>query len=110
MTCGMMVLVGVYFMQQDPNVWEEPERFMGDDNVDGGSRWMMPSGMGRKRCPNEGLALRMIGAALGVMMQCFEWVRVGGKEVDMMEVSGLTMHKEVPLVVVCRPRALFGSL
>ncbi|CAL4905579.1 unnamed protein product [Urochloa decumbens] len=106
---GTMVLVDVYSMQRDPNVWEEPERFMPerfmDDKVDGDSRWMMPFGMGRRRCPGEGLALRMVGIALGVMVQCFEWEPVGGMEVDMREGSGLTMPMEVPLVAVCRPRA-----
>ncbi|CAN6329623.1 unnamed protein product [Urochloa humidicola] len=112
---GTMVLVGVYSMQRDPNVWEEPERFIPerfmDGNADGESRWMMPFGMGRRRCPGKGLALRKVGIALGVMMQsCFEWERVGGKEVDMSEGSGLTMPMEVPLVAVCQPRAEMEAL
>ncbi|CAN6334687.1 unnamed protein product [Urochloa humidicola] len=111
---GTMVLVDVYSMQRDPNAWEEPERFMPerfmDGKADGDSRWMMPFGMGRRRCPGEGLALKMVGIALGIMMQCFEWERVGGKEVDMREGSGLTMPMEVPLVAVCRPRAEMEAL
>ena len=113
---GTMVLVDVYSMQRDPDVWEEPERFMPERFMDGGevgageSRWMMPFGMGRRRCPGEGLALRTVGIALGVMVQCFEWERVGGKEVDMSEGSGLTMPMAVPLVAMCRPRAEMGTL
>jgi len=113
---GTMVLVDVYSMQRDPDVWEEPERFMPERFMDGGevgageSRWMMPFGMGRRRCPGEGLALRTVGIALGVMVQCFEWERVGGKEVDMSEGSGLTMPMAVPLVAMCRPRAEMETL
>lgn len=70
----------------------------------------MPFGMGRRRCPGEGLALRTVGIALGVMVQCFEWERVGGKEVDMSEGSGLTMPMAVPLVASCRPHPEMESL
>ncbi|CAN6338747.1 unnamed protein product [Urochloa humidicola] len=107
---GTMVLVDVYSMQRDPNVWEDPERFMPERFMDGDSRWMMPFGMGRRSCPGEGLALRMMGIALGVMMQCFEWEPVRGKEVDMREGSGLTMPMEVSLVATCRPRAEMEAL
>ncbi|CAN6361589.1 unnamed protein product [Urochloa humidicola] len=107
---GTMVLVDVYSMQRDPNMWEEPERFMPERFMDGKTdgesrRWMMPFGMGRRGCPGEGLALRTVGLALGVMVQCFEWEPVGGKEVDMREAeTGVTMPMEVPLVAACRPR------
>ncbi|CAN6338749.1 unnamed protein product [Urochloa humidicola] len=107
--CGTMVLVDVYSMQRDPSVWEDPERFMPErfmnGKSDGENRWMMPFGMGRRGCPGEGLALKMVGLALGVMVQCFEWEPVEGKEVDMREAeTGVTMPMEVPLVAVCRPR------
>ncbi|KAJ1266033.1 hypothetical protein BS78_08G120100 [Paspalum vaginatum] len=125
---GTMVLVDVYSMQRDAAAWDEPgkfspERFMdgggignGDNDGGGGEssrrsrRWMMPFGMGRRKCPGEGLALRTVGLALGVMVQCFEWERVGGEEVDMREGSGLTMPMAVPLVGVCRPRAEMEAL
>lgn len=117
---GTMVLVDVYSMQRDPAVWERPDEFVPErfmdggagagDRRDGSSRWMMPFGMGRRKCPGEGLALRTVGVALGVMMQCFEWAPEGGKEVDMSEGSGLTMPMATPLVGVCRPRAEMEAL
>ncbi|CAN6334689.1 unnamed protein product [Urochloa humidicola] len=107
-TRGTMVLVDVYSMQRDPNMWEDPEKFMPerfmDANVEGDGRFMMPFGLGRRKCPGEGLALRTVGMALGVMIQCFEWECVG-EEVNLSEGSGLTMPMAVPLVALCKPRA-----
>ncbi|KAK3140092.1 hypothetical protein QOZ80_5AG0395700 [Eleusine coracana subsp. coracana] len=105
---GTMVLVDVYSMQRNPDIWDDPkkflpERFMGAKK-DGDSRWMMPFGMGRRKCPGEGLALRTVGMALGVLIQCFDWERIHKEEVDMSEGSGLTMPMAVPLVAMCRPR------
>ena len=112
---GTVVLVDVYSMQRDPAMWRDPEKFMPErfmeddgDRPDGGRGWMMPFGMGRRRCPGEGLAVRTVGMALGVMLQCFEWGREG--EVDMSEGSGLTMPMAVPLVASCRPRPEMESL
>ncbi|KAM3272438.1 hypothetical protein ACQJBY_042529 [Aegilops geniculata] len=107
---GTMVLVDVYSIQRDPASWDDPDMFMPERFVggnvcgQGGKRMMMPFGMGRRKCPGEGLAWRMVGVALAGMLQCFEWGRVGEKVVDMSEGSGLTMHMYVPLVAVCRPR------
>ncbi|KAL6623510.1 hypothetical protein ACP70R_033389 [Stipagrostis hirtigluma subsp. patula] len=81
-----------------------------DAKADRHGRWMMPFGMGRRKCPGEGLALRTVGMALGAMVQCFKWERVGEEKVDMSEGSGLTMPMAVPLVAKCRPRLEMESM
>ena len=90
---GTILLVNVFFMNRDPKVWEEPtmfkpERFEVIKGEKEGFKFI-PFGIGRKACPGGGLALRVISLALGALIQCFDWERVGKEMVDMTTGSGL---------------------
>ncbi|XP_065871542.1 cytochrome P450 81Q32-like [Euphorbia lathyris] len=111
---GTMLLVNQWAIQNDPKVWDEPkkfkpERFIGFDAVKDGFK-LMPFGSGRRKCPGEGLALRMIGLSLGSIIQCFDWERVGKEMVDMKEGFGLTMPKANPIPVKYKPRPCMVKL
>lgn len=103
---GTMLFVNVWAIQNDPTVWVEPRKFNPDRfGGDGeGFKWM-PFGAGRRRCPGEGLGLRVIGLVVGSLIQCFEWESMDGECIDMSEGGGLTLPKALPLRTLCRPRS-----
>ncbi|MFS7951687.1 putative isoflavone 2'-hydroxylase [Helianthus anomalus] len=105
---GTMLLVNQWAIHHDPNVWIEPKRF-NPERFEGleGSRdgfKLMPFGSGRRGCPGEGLAVRMLGLTLGLLIQCFDWERLSDKTNNMTEGPGATMPKAEPLVAKCKPR------
>ena len=102
-----MILVNAWAIQRDPAAWDAPDEFMPERFEDGKAegRLLMPFGMGRRKCPGETLALRTIGLVLGTLIQCFDWDRVDGLEIDMTAAGGLTMPRAVPLEATCKPRA-----
>ncbi|KAK1405542.1 Isoflavone 2'-hydroxylase [Heracleum sosnowskyi] len=108
---GTMLLVDVKAIQNDPKIWEEPdmyrpERFQ-EGKVDHG--WL-PFGAGRRKCPGEGLAMRIIVLALGALLQCFNWDRIGEEMLDMTEGDDYFSPKVVPLRAKCGARPSMISL
>ncbi|KAJ1693389.1 hypothetical protein LUZ63_010087 [Rhynchospora breviuscula] len=109
---GTMLLVNVYQIQRDPEIWEEPMKFKPERFEDGRSngKWMAPFGMGRRKCPGEALAMRQMGLVLGSLIQCFDWERLGSEPVDLSEGSGLTLPMATPLEVMYRPRHIMTDV
>ncbi|KAK0605406.1 hypothetical protein LWI29_026359 [Acer saccharum] len=97
--CDTILLVNAWAIHRDPKLWDEPDSFKPErfETREGETRKLMPFGLGRRSCPGSGLAQRVVGLALGSLIQCFEWERVGDEKVDMTEGRGLTMPKVDPL-------------
>lgn len=102
------LFVNIWAIGRDPDYWKEPlkfmpERFMeeGCNGIDvrGQHFHMLPFGSGRRVCPGASLALLVVHAGLGALVQCFDW-EVDGM-VDMTEGPGLTLPRAKPLV--CTP-------
>ncbi|XP_002265855.1 cytochrome P450 81Q32 [Vitis vinifera] len=103
---GTMLLINAWAIHRDPKAWDnptsfKPERFNSEEN---NNYKLFPFGLGMRACPGSGLANKVMGLTLGLLIQCYEWKRVSKKEVDMAEGLGLTMPKAVPLEAMCKAR------
>ncbi|KAJ0698893.1 putative cytochrome P450 [Helianthus annuus] len=107
---GTMLMVNAWAIQRDPVLWDEPNKFMPerfDMIADQDKYKMLAFGVGRRGCPGVNLGYRILGLALGTLIQAFEWEKIGGieEEVDMTAFYGLSMAKLKPLQVLCKPRS-----
>ncbi|KAK4712134.1 hypothetical protein R3W88_006647 [Solanum pinnatisectum] len=109
---GTMLLVNAWAIHRDPLLWEDPDSFKPErfEDVEVESWKLLPFGMGRRACPGSGLAQRVVGLALGTLVQCFEWKRVSDEKVDLTEGKGLTTPKAEPLMVRCKAREIVHKL
>ncbi|KAG0548842.1 hypothetical protein BDA96_01G202300 [Sorghum bicolor] len=106
------VLINVWAMGRDANIWSEPEKFMPErflaKTVDfkGGDFDLIPFGAGRRICPGMPLAIRMVHLVLGSLLNQFKWKLPADVErngVEMAEKFGVTLIKAVPLYAVATP-------
>ncbi|GJT68423.1 isoflavone 2'-hydroxylase-like protein [Tanacetum coccineum] len=76
-------------IQNDPKIWKDPERFKPERFVDVEGQMdgfkFMPFGSGRRGCPGEAMAMRMVGLTLGTLLQYFVLERIGVEKLDMSE-------------------------
>ncbi|CAO2830978.1 unnamed protein product [Amaranthus hypochondriacus] len=107
-----MLLVNVWAIHRDPTLWDEPEVFKPErfqtSEVD--QCKMLPFGAGRRSCPGATLGNRMVALALGSLIQCFDWKRVGDEEIDMTEGQGLNMPKAESLEALCKARPIMRKI
>lgn len=111
---GTLLMLNIWALQNDPNIWDDPRKFKPErfESVKGEriGYQFIPFGAGRRACPGESLAARIIGLTLGSLIQCFEWEKHGEKEVDMQETIGVTMWRTNPLQAKCTPRIHMAKL
>jgi len=105
-----MIMVNAYAVHRDPTMWENPHEFRPERFEDGKAEGLLliPFGMGRRKCPGEAMALRVVGLILAALIQCFDWDQVDGVQVDMTEGLGTSFSapKAVPFEAICKPREL----
>ncbi|KAJ8769329.1 hypothetical protein K2173_002533 [Erythroxylum novogranatense] len=110
---GTIVLANAFALQRDPTLWEDPDTFIPERfETERGSlaHKLIPFGLGRRSCPGISLANRVLGLALGSMIQCYDWKRATDEKLDMTEGVGITTPMVVPLEAMCRPRSLLAKV
>ncbi|CAN1776773.1 Xanthotoxin 5-hydroxylase CYP82C4 [Linum perenne] len=110
---GTRLIVNLYKLQRDPEVWSEPmefkpERFLTkqykDVDMKGQDFELIPFGAGRRSCPGINFGIQITQLLLASFLQAFEISTPSGAPVDMSAVSGLTVSKATPLEVLVKPR------
>ncbi|KAM7265536.1 hypothetical protein ACFE04_003219 [Oxalis oulophora] len=106
-----MLLVNAWSIHRDPSSWKDAESFRPErfENVKTEDHMFLPFGMGRRSCPGVSLANRVMRLTLGLLIQCFEWERIGDEEIDMTEDRGITIPKLVPLEAMCKARPIVNK-
>jgi cytochrome P450 len=111
---GTRLCVNIYAIQRDPKWWErplefDPERFIKNPEINplGSHFQFIPFGTGRRQCPGMLLALLFVQVGLARLMQSFDFALPNGQDpatLDMTEKFGVTLPRQNPLQVVCKPR------
>ena len=109
------LLVNVWAIGRDPDVWEDPlefrpERFIGDHKNARVEPWgndfeLIPFGGGRRICVGIKMGVALVEYIMGVLVHSFEWqLTPENHDLNMDEMFGLALQKAEPLVVVALPR------
>uniref|UniRef100_A0A2P2JNX3 Cytochrome P450 n=1 Tax=Rhizophora mucronata TaxID=61149 RepID=A0A2P2JNX3_RHIMU len=109
---GTRLLVNLWKLHRDPNVWSSPEEFMPERfltmqanmGVSGQDFVLIPFGSGRRSCPGMTFALQAIHMTLAKLLQGFNLTTPMNVPVDMTEGLGITLPKATPLEVQIVPR------
>jgi cytochrome P450 len=107
---GTRVLVSVWSIGRDPELWEAPEEFMPERfigsrlDVKGQDYELLPFGSGRRMCPGYSLGLKVIQVSLANLLHGFEWRLPDGVELSMEEIFGLSTPRKFPLEAVVEPK------
>ncbi|CAA7017055.1 unnamed protein product [Microthlaspi erraticum] len=95
------LVVNVYTLMRDPNIWEDPdefkpERFLASSRSDQEEEReqtlkYLPFGSGRRVSPGLNLGSLFVRTAVGMMVQCFDWRNKGDEVVNMEDmIAGVT--------------------
>ncbi|GAB4860870.1 cytochrome P450 [Ancistrocladus abbreviatus] len=114
---GSTLLVNVWAISHDPEVWADPLEFRPSRFLPGGERpnadvrgndfEVIPFGAGRRICAGLNLGIRMVQLLIATLVQAFDWELADGQvpeKLSMEEAYGFSLRRKVPLMVHPRPR------
>ncbi|KAK9063220.1 hypothetical protein SSX86_017090 [Deinandra increscens subsp. villosa] len=110
------IIVNVWAMGQDPNIWDEPlsfkpERFM-ESKLDfkGQNFELIPFGSGRRMCPGLPSGARSVELILASLIREFDWELPNGEDplkLDMNGKFGIALKREVPLKLIFKQKKAY---
>ncbi|XP_055832880.1 nicotine N-demethylase CYP82E3-like isoform X2 [Solanum dulcamara] len=109
---GTRLMVNVWKLHRDPQIWSDPEKFMperflrshSEFDVTGQNFEFIPFGSGRRSCPGITFAIQVTHLTLARLLQGFNFCTLGDMPVDMTEGNSITLPKANPLEVLLMPR------
>ncbi|XP_074268801.1 cytochrome P450 736A117-like [Silene latifolia] len=111
---GTRVITNAWAIHRDPSTWEEPEAFRPERFLNspidfkGQDFELIPFGYGRRGCPGINFAMANNEIVLAHLVNMFDWALSGEEKettLDMSQRTGLTIHRQVPLLAVATPRS-----
>ncbi|KAH9605299.1 hypothetical protein KSS87_009181 [Heliosperma pusillum] len=106
------LLVNVWAIARDPEVWANPLEFRPERFLPGGEKptvdvkgndfELIPFGAGRRICAGMSLGLRMVQLLTATLAHAYEWKLADGlmvEKLNMEEAYGLTLQRKEPLMV-----------
>lgn len=106
---GSRVLVNVWAIGRDPDVWREPEKFIPERFVEstidvrGQNFQLLPFGSGRRSCPGLQLGLTIVHLVVAQLVHSFDWELPNGmmpNDINMTEKFGLVTARALPLMAI----------
>ncbi|KAK9995872.1 hypothetical protein SO802_020558 [Lithocarpus litseifolius] len=106
------VIINAWTIARDPTLWDEPEEFQPERFLTssiyfkGHDFQLIPFGAGRRGCPGISFAITVIELILANPVHNFEWTLpdgATGKDLDMTESTGLSIHRKFPLMAIATP-------
>ncbi|QHO31891.1 hypothetical protein S83_026497 [Arachis hypogaea] len=97
------VYLNVWAIHRDPELWKDPEEFIPErfesNQIDfkGQDFQYIPFGSGRRGCPGMSFGLASTEYILANLLYWFDWKLPINEDIDMTEMSGISVSKKVPL-------------
>uniref|UniRef100_A0A1W7HBT6 Cytochrome P450 n=1 Tax=Scoparia dulcis TaxID=107240 RepID=A0A1W7HBT6_SCODU len=108
-SAGTMVITNAWAIGRDPLIWDEPEKFNPERffncSIDykGLDFELIPFGAGRRSCPGIAFAIASNELVLANLVKEFDWELPdggNGKDINMLELPGVTIRRLVPLAAI----------
>ncbi|PIA38495.1 hypothetical protein AQUCO_02800301v1 [Aquilegia coerulea] len=97
------VVVNIWAIHRDPNLWERPEEFIPERfsnspiGFNGQDFKYIPFGSGRRMCGGILFSTILLELVIANLLYWFDWRTLGDAELDMTEDYGLTVSKKLPI-------------